>query len=167
MLQETEIKLIEAKTKDILKSVYRTDDFDIPVNLEKLAKYFNLEIENASFKNPEIVGLYKRSERKIFVNKDVVFSKKAFTIAHEIGHYILHKNKEKETFLRLDSLNIDIQEEKEEMEANWFAASLLMPKNIIKKYQQQINDLDLLAKMFGVSNTALLIRLKNISDYGN
>src|SRR3989344_1864923 len=162
MLSRESIELIEAKAEDVLKSAYQTEVFDVPVNLEKIALSNGLKVENALFTNEETIGLYDRKEKMIFVRNDMLFSRKAFTIAHELGHHILHEDKKKEVFLRLNSLNIDIQEEKEEAEANWFAASLLMPKKIITEYYKNIKDLDLLAEMFGVSKTALVWRLKNL-----
>ncbi len=63
----------------------------------------------------------------IYINKKFPPQRKIFTLAHELGHYLLHPNQEK---LRIDSFNYseDTLESKEETEANYFAASLLVPK---------------------------------------
>lgn len=79
-----------------------------------------------------------------------------FTIAHEIGHYLLHT--------RLGQLappTIRIDREgggRMEWEANWFAAGFLMPAaTFIAKRNEGMNDLQL-ADFFDVSVSAIAIR---------
>jgi len=85
-----------------------------------------------------------------------------FTIAHELGHYILH-------FLFKD---IDDSNElpfvvnrygsgRVEWEANWFAASFLMPRSEFKKVFAHSNrNVFAVAKQFGVSTSAATIRAR-------
>ena len=80
-----------------------------------------------------------------------------FTIAHELGHYILHS--------RSGSLAPMIAGRKGsnrvEWEANWFAASLLMPKDEFSKAALQSGMSDLtLAGIFNVSLEAAQLRKK-------
>ena len=96
---------------------------------------------------------------KIYLNSNQIASVKNFTLAHEIGHLVLHKNS--------DSFRIDLQDYSDEAdpynqetEANYFAGSLLMPKDklIIKiKNAKNLNDV---AIAFGVSRPAVEARLK-------
>lgn len=85
-----------------------------------------------------------------------------FTIAHELGHYVLH-------FLYPESRGRrigPIQAQRYgtgpvEWEANWFAAGLLMPSESFKKvFKQSDGDLIEVAKKFGVSVQAADIRTK-------
>ncbi|MCQ2097650.1 MAG: ImmA/IrrE family metallo-endopeptidase [Fibrobacter sp.] len=78
-----------------------------------------------------------------------------FTIAHEIGHYFLHSfaGEKKICANRRDSNRV-------EWEANWFAASFLMPKYLIDEMSSPNESK--LADAFGVSEEAASYRLKNI-----
>lgn len=84
-----------------------------------------------------------------------------FTIAHEIGHYLLHVDKdskehEEVTFNRYGS-------ERREWEANWFAAGFLMPEDKFKEKAREFNnDITLLSSYFNTSKDAVKIRLKTL-----
>ncbi|KAA9331156.1 ImmA/IrrE family metallo-endopeptidase [Adhaeribacter soli] len=97
-----------------------------------------------------------------------------FTIAHELGHFIMHRSqaelfvdKEKVLFRNHASSTGEI---KREREANNFAASILMPEYLIYK---EINDRHIdsidetaikeLAKVFNVSQQAMTIRLTKLN----
>ena len=70
---------------------------------------------------------------KIYLNKDRPNSRKKFTLAHEIGHYVLHKDDK--VRYRIDELDYsnDTETIKLESEANYFAASLLVPADKLNK----------------------------------
>ncbi|MCG5242715.1 ImmA/IrrE family metallo-endopeptidase [Azospirillum doebereinerae] len=83
-----------------------------------------------------------------------------FTIAHEIGHYVLHflwprKQKIEITNMIAERYGSD----RTEWEANWFAAAFLMPENEFRTAIAQANgDLSEVADKFGVSNMAARVR---------
>lgn len=88
-----------------------------------------------------------------------------FTIAHELGHFLLHKP-EKTMFRDSDLERYDdILERIKEREANGFAAELLMPKSLL---QQQINKY-LSEKQWGteLDNIQFDILLSDISSILN
>lgn len=88
-----------------------------------------------------------------------------FTLAHELGHYLVHRNKypeglecQQEDFLKWDSQYAQI-----ESEANAFAASLLMPLNDFREKIGQaekpsLADIGACAERYGVSLTAATLR---------
>lgn len=93
---------------------------------------------------------------KIFLPPDTSPTRDRFTIAHELGHYFLHfpnaGRPMKATRLGSDRV---------EWEANWFAASLLMPaKQFRSGFKQHNGDIVKLARHFGVSEKAAQIRAK-------
>lgn len=97
-------------------------------------------------------------------NSNDAVTRNRFTIAHELGHYVLgHNNVYRDTSLSW----IDYTGREEEISANNFAAELLMPEEQIRFYMDQvvITDLNKLARIFMVSLEALLIRLKRLG-YG-
>lgn len=87
-----------------------------------------------------------------------------FTIAHELGHLFLHCNTfndgELVHFKRFESNRL-------EWEANWFAGSFLMPKNIFERVCVE-NEyfIPSIAIRFGVSEQAVTIRMKELGIGG-
>lgn len=76
-----------------------------------------------------------------------------FTIAHEIGHYYLH------SFAGDKKIWADRKGSgPAECEANWFAASFLMPKYLIDKFDEPSSAK--IMNAFGVSQEAAEFRLK-------
>lgn len=109
----------------------------------------------------------------IIVNSPGVFSinlsqftgllRDRFTIAHEIGHYVLH-SKYGEIPLKAARYG----QGQVETEANYFAAALLMPKNLFKEKFNDFNEnstneysiVQNLASYFLVSESSVSIRMK-------
>lgn len=88
-------------------------------------------------------------------------NRQRFTIAHELGHYLMHKDKnslfEDTTFFR------GAQNNAMEFAANEFASSILMPQNSIKKLlDSNIRELADLADEFNVSPSAMKYRLEKL-----
>lgn len=96
----------------------------------------------------------------IFVDQDEPAVRQRFTAAHELGHFILHKSfigdrVEDNYLLRSDGMS-----NTQEVEANKFAADLLMPMELIRKEMEAGNtSVSQLAGRFQVSLTAMSIRL--------
>ena len=98
-----------------------------------------------------------------------------FTIAHEISHYILHLKKNQKSQLFIDRFvfrrdeNSSTGNDREEVEANRFAAALLMPetfvRKVIERFDFDLDDseaIDSLAKRFNVSTAAMTNRLTTL-----
>ena len=113
----------------------------------------------------------------IGVNAGQAKTRQRFSIAHEIGHFLLHEGKmyvdARVNFRNaLSSKAID----REEIAANAFAAELLMPEAFviveIKKVVDKLETLDAdivieaLARKFIVSIQAMGIRLRNLGLVG-
>ena len=95
------------------------------------------------------------------VNSNQHPRRQRFTLAHELGHYILHKEKNAEfqdsTFFR--SSNMDNLE----YMANDFAAKLLMPDDIVKKFiDRGVRNLGDLANKFEVSVAAMKFKVEKM-----
>lgn len=87
--------------------------------------------------------------RVIVVNKNfknngnddnVVLKKSRFITAHEYGHFVLHKKEGIPIYAHRDS---DHRTEPEELEADYFARSILMPFGLFKQYVSTIKLLNL------------------------
>ncbi|RME85388.1 MAG: ImmA/IrrE family metallo-endopeptidase [Zetaproteobacteria bacterium] len=99
----------------------------------------------------------------IRVANDMHIHRKRFTIAHELGHLALGHARLGEEYKRRDwlsSLGVD----EEERDANLFAAEFLMPAQFVEKafYHDEIKDIAELARLFFVSEVAMLNRLQSL-----
>src|SRR3569832_622041 len=101
----------------------------------------------------------------ITVNSSIDFApKKRFILAHELGHFILHRhlkkgfNDDDETLNHYYQYNFNA----EEVEANEFAAEFLMPQelyfNECKDYVFDHAVIEYLADRFQVSKTAAILK---------
>ena len=81
-----------------------------------------------------------------------------FSILHELGHFMLDHDMSPDIPRALYN--------KQEAEANYFAAQLLMPEQILGELRRRLVHLDKQAmkKYFGVSGKAAEIRLKNLDQ---
>ncbi len=117
-------------------------------------------------------ALLKDNDIIIFTNTCSRLSREIFTLAHEIGHTILHMNGEA-SFID-DSITISGRNtDEKEQEANYFAACLLMPADNVKKFidleiagfnKDGLSALDIARIMseFNVSFDMTLNRLENL-----
>lgn len=149
-----------------------------PIPLEQLAALCDAAIRYEPFEG-ELSGMAHRRKGGrglIGVNSLHAPTRQRFTIAHEIGHLLLHDDEEvhideKRTLGRRDELSSQAIDPRE-IEANQFAAELLMPEALIKK---SVNDLmeanpgisvedaiESLARDFDVSQLAMTHRLTSL-----
>jgi hypothetical protein len=102
-----------------------------------------------------------RSGFVIYVNADDSKTRQKFTLAHEIAHYILHRDLI-ETGIVDDTMYRSELGSYYETQANQLAADILMPIRLVKVALKKTEDPIELAKMFDVSPQAMKIRLKGM-----
>ena len=121
-------------------------------------------------------SLYDGKDRIILINENEHENRKRFTKAHELGHVLLHQDQNlrvdnsdsNEVFLR--DKDSSSGEYWREVEANNFAAAILMPKDLVEKEYRAIcksgsksDELtEKLAKKFKVSVDAMTIRRQKL-----
>lgn len=154
--------------------------FRYPVNVKELAlqcaDLFAWDDPIAEVKPANIPGfdggLFKDIETKrwlLLYNQSVEsLGRIRFTQAHELGHYILHRQA-KESFQcsEEDMLNWDIEEKNIESQADKFASNLLMPLHDFREQVTNTIDLNVLgfcADRYGVSLTAAILRWLEHTD---
>lgn len=103
----------------------------------------------------------------IFVNKFENERRQRFTIAHELGHFLLHKDRQN---VPVDIIFFrDENTSTIEQEANKFASEFLMPDYKVYEYiKEGYNTISLLAEKFYLSTPAVRYRLYKlglISEY--
>lgn len=133
--------------------------------------YF-LELYEPSEKVSGVI-LYSDGKYSILVSTLKPEVRQHFTLAHELGHYFLHQDILKEQnglideddeldggklLYRLDDATYD----RIEREANHFAASLIMPEELVRKAWAATGSIQDCAKIFKVSTIAMSIRLTEL-----
>jgi Zn-dependent peptidase ImmA (M78 family) len=149
-----------------------------PIDIDKIARSANVKLIKQDLDN-EISGVLKIEEdgsAVVIVNATHPPNRQRFTIAHELGHFFLHHKPGihiDKVFLRDASSGEGLHTI--EIEANRFAAELLMPDSLVQKeLEKQIrlnkdafwdtdNDiLTSLADKFKVSTHAMSIKLAEL-----
>ncbi len=110
------------------------------------------------------------SNYRIVVNRRHAPERKRFTVAHELAHFLLHLEDDgfdikSETRHRTDDFfeYLDVHDQRQESEANSFAAAVLMPPNLfIPAYTNMDGSIPFLAKSFFVSSDAVQRRIKEL-----
>lgn len=126
---------------------------------------------------PELAGaaMYREDVDKIgiIINDAKSERRQYYAIAHEFGHYFLHKHlmqngedtnvfidteKHLETLALFESVdNPDIEIE---AQANSFAMNLLMPRDLVTKAWESLKSVEKCADIFNVTVVAMSIRLE-------
>mgnify|MGYP006435527497 CR=1 FL=1 len=150
------------------------------VNVEKIAESMGVEVLKLNFSDDNLSGILKKIGKSgkpvIAVNSNHSKERRRFTIAHEIGHFILHNfdtihiDSDSRMYFRdgKSSLGSDIKE----IQANQFAAELLMPERFLVKDLQEFyknekedNILGFIKKSadkYRVSKQAMTIRIGSL-----
>lgn len=138
-----------------------------PIDVYEIAKNEGLEIEVKDFgdKFNDISGYIKPEIRTIFVNSRDPENRRKFTIAHELGHWILHRDKlksEPEKYAVLYRIPLGrAQDDPIEQEANYFAANLLVPQEMLTVRKGEKTEEEL-ATEFQVSRDVIGYRLSDL-----
>jgi Zn-dependent peptidase ImmA (M78 family) len=117
-----------------------------PIDSEFIAEQEGVDVVYVEFSsegNELLHGYLDIESNRIVVNANDPVEEKLFTIAHELGHFILHKSyAEGQGYIpRLKKAHIhkmsDLQMEKED-EADRFAVQLTVPKSMLERYDQVV-----------------------------
>lgn len=96
----------------------------------------------------------------IVVRASDSYVRRRFTVAHEIAHFILHRDQIGDLLLDNELYRSGLSTA-QEAEANRFAADILMPVKLVAEYIKKFGgaDPEVLAPIFQVSEQAMRIRL--------
>lgn len=131
----------------------------IPVPLETIA--YSLGFQSLAFDGAaDLAGAIEHSSRRIFVNSNDPATRQRFTLAHELGHAVLHQGESVMDFRKNFERGAT---DRKEVEANFFAANLLMPDSTFRRaWATRERKFDRLASLFGVSPQAAEIKAKSL-----
>ena len=164
----------ESKAQTLLQDL-RIDQYPIPV--ERIAEHLGATLRFEPF-DGDISGMLFRDDQRVIIGVNSLdgVKRQRFTISHEIGHLVLHNGRpmfvEKHVQVNLRNSVSSTATNREEIEANSFAAELLMPADMVKREASRRlgkggavsrdSLLDAMSDAFRVSRQAMEIRLTNL-----
>lgn len=136
-----------------------------PIDPEAIAQAEGVDVVYATFNGEiaaQVAGYSDPMNGRIVINRDLHANRKTYTIAHELGHHVLHRDYlddegAYQVFPRMHSYQG--VKPPEEQEADAFAAGLLVPLDMLRKYVDFASPSEL-AQMFLVSREVILNRMK-------
>lgn len=147
----------------------------LPVDTTEVARKLGINVHALPL-DDELSGMAFREgkQKVVIVNSTHHLHRRRFTAAHEIGHHVLgHISDDVHVDTAVFHRNARSRtgEDSNEVEANAFAAELLMPRSALRNLGR-IDVLDdsmiaRLAKDFRVSHSAMAIRIENLNDHLN
>lgn len=141
--------------------------------LNALATHLGLTVKEDPLLLEPAIGEYNADIKRISIRPGLELGRRNFTVAHEIGHAVLHPDESSSD----DDSSVDESAEmsakdelvfrsydarsRKELEANAFAAALLAPLDLVrsKVASDPAWSVDKLAKYFGISRSAMVSQL--------
>jgi Zn-dependent peptidase ImmA (M78 family) len=168
------VKSIESKAADLLKNANKFyPNFEIEEVIDALGIY---RVETKLQSGVSGVSMIDSEKKIITVNEGQHPNRKRFTLAHELGHIVLEhdtelnisENPSEGAIFLFRNDRSATGSDWREVEANLFAAAILMPKELVDsalagKFRVDEKDITELAEKFGVSTMAMSIRLSRLN----
>ena len=148
------------------------------VDVIKLAKLLDINVFFATDESEDFNACIEKDletkKYNILVNPTQPLERQRFSIAHELAHFVLHKD----TLDKKGKLNRDPEDfmtKTEEDKADKLAAEILMPIPILQKYTEEIglnkkeeikrDIIEKIAIYFKVSRTVAVIKLRELKFF--
>ena len=163
---------VEQRVREELE---RLDLYRLPVNPVTVANRLGIKVKGITSEDSSFAGMVavKGGDGSIYVSEGEPAYLIRYTIAHEIGHYLLHLN---DDGAARDGMFLDrpidmfwSSEPAEvsaawmrEIEANWFAKELLMPTEYVRQEWGKRLSVVSLAETFYVSDEAIGHRVADL-----
>lgn len=168
-------QIYKSKAEREAMKVWNKAERPVPVPIDNIIREYGLSLQESALED-SISGMMVTRENGtaiVVINEDHHPNRKRFSMAHELGHYLLHRNAR--------SIFVDASEQKfyrdaeasagtktQEIEANAFAAELLMPQEAIDERVTEVLTvldepiIERLADEFCVSQSAMIFRLQRL-----
>jgi len=135
-----------------------------PIPVHEIAENNGVNVVIVDFgKHAESVsGFCDFQNMRLYVNAADSTERKTFTIAHELGHWLMHRDlflASPELYPVLPRFSDPNKGDPLEKEANKFAACLLVPQRLLAPVRDA--PVSILAQIFGVSRTMMEFRIQN------
>ena len=164
---------MSVRPEHFAKALLRTLDLQQPVSLEDVSKRIGLRIEdvNSIGFDGALLRIAGRPRGIIGVRKTIrEKERRRFTIAHEIGHYVLPGHDVESNVCDADDLvAIGKEADKFERAANKFAAEFVLPslavRRIVRKLGISFETIRFVSKQFEASFTAAAVQCVKAADH--
>jgi hypothetical protein len=177
---------IEKEAKHFLATYFADRDTPhvLPIPIESIAEHYlgyDIEISDEGvFANPLVLGGIMFDEKKIMVNAATESheGRYSFTLAHEVGHHVLHKAIFEAAHNAQMVCREDANKPIEERQADHFAGALLMPENSVRQLYKDLKipnrnysgkamkavarRIMTAGEFSNVSNQAMIVRLRQL-----
>ena len=161
----------------VRQELERIDHYRLPINPVRVANRLGIEVYLSTFGQGPITGMVETNggRAEIFVLDSESPYRKKVTVAHELAHYFLHLTQDGAIKNgRIQDRAIDLFWSKEpaaavsddwqrEIEANWFAAELMMPTKFVKEEWARNPSIPSLARIFVVTEEAIGYRVADLN----
>ncbi len=154
--------IIQAKAKQLLEETGLGDTYPLPIEIivEYLGFQCHFYIPDKDIE--DISSAVSHTKKKIYINQNNTNEQQLFSIAHKVGHIVLHGDNHD----YIDSPNFNNNSKGEEAEL--FAMELLMPEEIFHlKWNQTNQNYKKLANFFGVNEVNIKKRAMHIGLISN
>jgi len=149
-----------------------------PVSVERLARELGIQVRYEPFEG-EVSGMLVQEQENgppiIVVNSLNAPVRQRFTIAHDLGHHLLHGNDvyvDRPLVVTFRDSRSSLAIDPEEIAANQFAASIVMPRRWVIRDADRVLErqrgisgeelIERLAKDYRVNGQAMEFRLANL-----
>jgi Zn-dependent peptidase ImmA (M78 family) len=132
-----------------------------PVNPVDIARQLGIKVYFVKFDgdSKNISGFYDCDDESIYVNHEEYPLRQTFTVAHELGHKIMHSDWAKSADYKVLLRDAEYDgSDSHEKEANAFAAHLLVPRFMLDRYWKSTT-VEGLSQLFAVSVPMIKNRL--------
>lgn len=158
--------LASLRARDFLSSIGYSQPNDL--SIEEMVWSLGIILKDEKIEGSDGRILMDSDSAIITVNSEIKYQpRKNFIIAHELGHYFLHRNNTKFFSDTEKTLSDWKNNNSLETEANDFAKELLMPEFLFSplcKGKLSINLIKKLSGTFNSSITATVLRYKDLGD---
>lgn len=159
----------ESEARQILATVWAPDregdEIPRPVDPFVIAQRLGIKAYSAGLDEGVSGMLVKRpgEDAEIYVHASDSPNRQRFTCAHELGHYAKQGTRDEAEWEYVEHRDLLTSQgsDPEEIFANQFAASLLMPREAVEELHESLGP-TALAYEFGVSADAMHYRLVNL-----
>jgi Zn-dependent peptidase ImmA (M78 family) len=171
-MRTSKLQTVISKAKNLLQ---KSGFSEAPVDVERIATNLGVVVSRTPADDDISGFLFRQPDGSAIIGVNALHhsNRQRFTIAHEIGHFELHKFDQvhvDRSIIKLRSKVSSTGEDSEEIEANRFAAELLMPEEFLLKDLEESTVIDLnderrmqqLAKKYQVSVQAMTNRLVSL-----
>lgn len=165
---------IESLAEEMLKNHWNKK---LPVNIEDIARFQKFDVQSREFPDPDDSGFILVDDdtyigetgfhRIIAVNSALSEERARFVVAHELGHFTLHRQPDEPLYAHKESREEEDITPEMEQEADLFARALLMSRQLMRNAFQIYKEkapvdsiVYFISRIFGVTEKKAAIRIQ-------